>query len=127
MTQVKLVFQNKMHFFPNKMHFSFAYITRPVFSMQGVLKAGVHLFLVLIGTSIVLSIMHGCTNGHCTLLVILHTGSIFLTSSATLASLCLFYNNHSNRCEMIFHLVLISVSLMIIDIEYPFQIPVGQL
>lgn len=120
MTRVKLVFQNKMHF-------SFAYITRPVFSMQGVLRAGVHLFLVLIGTSIVLHIMHGCTNAHCTFLVILHKGSIFLTSSATLASLCLFYNNHSNRCEMIFHLDLISVSLTVIDIEYPFQIPVGQL
>ena len=120
MAQVKLVFQNKMHF-------SSAYITRPVFSMQGVLKAGVRLFLVLIGTSTAVSIMHGCTNVHCTFLVTLHKGSILLASSATLASLCLFYNNHSNRCEMIFHMVLISFSLMIIDIEYPFQIPVGQL
>ena len=120
MTQVKLVLQNKIHF-------SFAYITRPVFSMQRVLKAGVHLVLVLIGTSVELNIMHGCTNVHCTSLVTLHKGSIFLTSLPTLVLLCLFYNNHSDMREMIFPLVLISVLLMIIDIDYPFQVPVGQL
>ena len=120
MTQVKLVLQNKIHF-------RFAYITRPVFSMQGVLNAGVYLVLVLIGTSIVLNIMHGCTNVQCTSLVTVHKGFIFLTSLPTLVLLCLFYNNHSDRYEMIFSLVLISVLLMIIDIEYPFQVPAGQL
>ena len=45
-------------------------------------------------------------------------GSLFSIATWTVVISCLFDNSHSNRCEVIFTVILICISLMMSDVEY---------
>ena len=56
-----------------------------------------------------------------TFLPTVHQGSFFSTSLPAFVISCLYDNNHSNRFEVTFHVVLICISLMISDVEHLFM------
>ena len=56
----------------------------------------------------------GCTGFHTQTE---HNGSLSTTSMSTLVISCLFEDNHSNRCQVIPHVVLIYISFMISDMS----------
>ena len=66
-----------------------------------------------------ISILFSVVAAQFTLPSIVHETSLFFLSSPTLV-ICLFDNSHSDRCEVISHVVLICISLMINNVEHLF-------
>ena len=72
------------------------------------------LFSIFWGTSINNLFNKGSTNLHS------HQQSLFSTSFLTFILCVLFANSHSDKCEVIFHMALICISLMIYNVEHFF-------